>query len=56
MAVEAPSTKEPPIRILVVEDDALVGAFAVEVLRAQGYNVMHAANGEAGVARMAADQ
>jgi CheY-like chemotaxis protein len=58
VAVEAPSIEEPPVRILVVEDDALVREFVVEVLREQGYDVIHAASGEEALAwcgRQAAD-
>jgi CheY-like chemotaxis protein len=38
--------EEPPVRILVVEDDALIREFVVEALREEGYEVIHAANGE----------
>jgi len=34
------------VRILVVEDDALIREFVVEALREEGYDVIHAANGE----------
>ncbi|MET4346552.1 response regulator [Bradyrhizobium sp. RT9a] len=33
------------MRILVVEDDALIREFGVEVLREEGCDVIHAANG-----------
>ena len=33
------------MRILVVEDDALIREFVVEALREEGYDVIHAANG-----------
>jgi CheY-like chemotaxis protein len=33
------------VRILVVEDDALIREFVVEALREEGYDVIHAANG-----------
>ena len=36
--------------ILVVEDDALIREFVVEVLREEGYDVIHAANGEEALA------
>jgi CheY-like chemotaxis protein len=34
------------VRVLVVEDDPLVREFVVEALREQGYDVIHAADGE----------
>jgi hypothetical protein len=34
--------EEPPVRILVVEDDALIREFVVEALREEGYHVIHA--------------
>jgi DNA-binding response OmpR family regulator len=34
------------VRILVVEDDPLIREFVVEALREEGYQVIHAANGE----------
>ncbi len=34
------------MRILVVEDDPLVREFTVEALRDEGYDVIHASNGE----------
>jgi PleD family two-component response regulator len=34
------------LRILVVEDDPLIREFVVEALREEGYEVVHAANGE----------
>ncbi|MCK1443661.1 MULTISPECIES: response regulator [unclassified Bradyrhizobium] len=33
------------MRILFVEDDALIREFVVEALREEGYDVIHAANG-----------
>ncbi len=36
------------MRILVVEDDALIREFVVEALREEGYDVIHASNGEEG--------
>ena len=33
------------MRILVVEDDPLIREFVVEALREEGYEVIHAANG-----------
>jgi len=50
--------EEPPVRILVVEDDALIREFVVEALREEGYVVTHVANGEEALAwcgRQAAD-
>jgi len=38
--------EESPVRILVVEDDPLIREFVVEALREEGYQVIHAANGE----------
>ncbi len=34
------------MRILVVEDDVLIREFVVEVLREEGFDVIHAGNGE----------
>jgi CheY-like chemotaxis protein len=42
--------EEPPVRILVVEDDPLIREFVVEALREEGYEVIHAANGEEALA------
>jgi CheY-like chemotaxis protein len=42
--------KEWPVRILVVEDDPLIREFVVEALRDEGYEVIHAANGEEALA------
>jgi DNA-binding NtrC family response regulator len=38
------------VRILVVEDDPLIREFVVEALREEGYDVIHAANGEEALA------
>jgi CheY-like chemotaxis protein len=38
------------VRILVVEDDSLVRELVVEALREEGYEVIHAANGEQAMA------
>ena len=38
------------MRILVVEDDPLIREFVVEALREEGYEVIHAANGEQALA------
>ena len=38
------------MRILVVEDDPLIREFVVEALREEGYDVIHAANGEEALA------
>lgn len=38
------------MRILVVEDDPLIREFIVEALRQEGYDVIHAANGEEALA------
>jgi DNA-binding response OmpR family regulator len=42
--------REPPVRILVVEDDPLIREFVVEALREEGYEVIHAATGEEALA------
>jgi DNA-binding response OmpR family regulator len=34
------------VRILVVEDDALIREFVVEALREEGFDVIHASDGE----------
>ncbi|MGY4431230.1 CheY-like chemotaxis protein [Bradyrhizobium sp. F1.13.1] len=41
------------MRLLVVEDDPLIREFVVEDLREEGYEVIHAANGEDGGRRVA---
>jgi DNA-binding response OmpR family regulator len=46
------------VRILVVEDDPLIREFVVEALREEGFDVIHAADGEHALAwygRQAAD-
>ncbi len=46
------------MRILVVEDDPLIREFVVEALRDEGFQVVHAANGEEALAwcrRLVAD-
>jgi DNA-binding response OmpR family regulator len=46
------------VRILVVEDDPLIREFVVEALREEGFDVIHAADGEQALAwcgRQAAD-
>jgi len=46
------------VRILVVEDDALIRELVVEALRQEGYDVVHAGSGEEALAwykRQAAD-
>jgi len=46
------------VRILIVEDDTLIREFVVDVLRDEGYDVIHAADGEQALAwceREAAD-
>jgi CheY-like chemotaxis protein len=46
------------VRVLVVEDDPLIREFVVEVLGEEGYDVVHANNGEEALAwckRQAAD-
>jgi DNA-binding response OmpR family regulator len=46
------------VRILVVEDDPLISEFVVEALREEGFQVIHAADGEEALAwcrRRAAD-
>ncbi|MCP3401881.1 MULTISPECIES: response regulator [unclassified Bradyrhizobium] len=46
------------MRILIVEDDTLIREFVVDVLRDEGYDVIHAADGEQALAwcgRKAAD-
>jgi CheY-like chemotaxis protein len=45
-----PEIEEPPVRILVVEDDALIREFVVEILREEGHVVIHVANGEEALA------
>jgi CheY-like chemotaxis protein len=42
--------EEPPVRILVVEDDPLVQEFVVEALREEGFHVIHAINEEEALA------
>ena len=38
------------MRILVVEDDPLIREFMVEALREEGFDVIHATNGEEALA------
>jgi DNA-binding NtrC family response regulator len=38
------------VRILVVEDDPLIREIVVEALREEGYDVIHASNGEEAMA------
>ena len=38
------------MRILIVEDDPLIREFVVEALREEGFDVIHAANGEEALA------
>jgi DNA-binding NtrC family response regulator len=44
------TVEEPPVRVLVVEDDPLVRELVVEALREEGYEVIHAANREQALA------
>jgi DNA-binding response OmpR family regulator len=44
------AVEEPPVRILVVEDDPLIREFIVEALREEGFDVIHASNGEEALA------
>jgi CheY-like chemotaxis protein len=37
---------EPPVSVLLVEDDPLIREFVVEALRDAGYHVIHASTGE----------
>jgi DNA-binding response OmpR family regulator len=49
---------EPPVSVLLVEDDPLIREFVVEALRAAGYHVIHASTGKEALAwcrRRAAD-
>ncbi|WP_219210637.1 PAS domain-containing protein [Variovorax boronicumulans] len=50
LAPPAPGAGPTRRRILVVEDDAVVRQIAVELLRDQGYEVLEAADGTAGMA------
>jgi len=41
---------EPPVSVLLVEDDPLIREFVVEALREAGYHVIHASTGEEALA------
>ncbi|MGY4445669.1 CheY-like chemotaxis protein [Bradyrhizobium sp. i1.3.1] len=41
---------EPPVSVLLVEDDPLIRGFVVEALREAGYHVIHASTGEEALA------
>ncbi|MDQ1688922.1 MAG: hypothetical protein QOK42_1897 [Frankiaceae bacterium] len=49
MKVPAPRRPEGPIRVLVVEDDAVVAGFIEAILEMAGYQVFRAADGEEAV-------
>ncbi len=48
-----PTTPEPAARILYVDDDPGLARLVERTLRGRGYDVEHAASGDAGVARIA---
>ena len=51
-----PTSDHPPRRALLVDDDGAVRALLCEFLRRLGCTVVEAANGEEGLARLAADR
>ncbi|QOZ80668.1 response regulator [Bradyrhizobium sp. CCBAU 53351] len=47
---ETLNPQEPPVSVLLVEDDPLIREFVVDALREAGYHVIHASTGEEALA------